>query len=645
MKKLTICHILFTILCINFNMNLFAQQISYIDYHYGAFATDNSRVVTTIKEFDNNDEVHIETFLIGELNIGTIQLNLFYDPNVVVPTMGPGGEEITVPMNGTGTFLGEYLWINPELPNERIWRTSATGQINPHASAPWTYIMIGGENGLSTNTSLEEGTKLPVFTIFFKKLSGKTLSSNTFTYYEKLTTPQVRNFFSRGVTSVLMSGIGNGETSFTNSNLFSRRVPSSVKTKNATVKGTHVTLKGIANSEGLPKVPVNSGVSSGLDWDTIVTTGFIYTKSNIHFSTDEYSKKLKINGVECDFPTETNGSFIWGTDTLFIVSMPNSNRDTRIEMNYLLTDLDPDEQYYAFAFMTYKFQTSDVYPAIGAKIGFETILPEIEFDVNATIVACNNEQSFQIEYDINVDEAEYKLWFSDESMAAGFVSVTEYVPLPESNISIALPQGLPAGAYAATLYVRYGSWEENYDIVITINSLPELIASSEPEIILFENEEFYLFVEAKDAMEYQWYFEGNIIHGANESYYLDTFIAEKEGTYSVVISNECGSLLHDFYVKGEPNSVIENDALEYKLTVYPNPVIEDGLVTLLLQLPANESPDATAYFFDMNGKKMFEYRLTDYATHISLDLASGTYLIRVRTKSGMQLVSKIIVTK
>jgi hypothetical protein len=296
--------------------------------------------------------------------------------------------------------------------------------------------------------------------------------------------------------------------------------------------------------------------------------------------------------------------------------------------------------------MKYKFQTSDEYPVVGERVGFETILPEISFGINETPIVCNNETEVNIEYNINIDEVEYKLLFSNESLAAGFINVTEYTALPASNIEITLPHGLQAGEYAATVYLRYGSWEENADIVITVNALPELIAASETEVILSENETLYLFVEAQDATAYQWYFEGNIIHGANEPHYSVTFVTGKEGTYSVAMTNECGSLFHDFNVKAEPIvNIGENEAVNYKLTVYPNPVTEDGFITLLLQLPANETPDAVAYFYDMSGKKLFEYRLTDYATQLSLNLPTGTYLIRVHTKSGQKLVSKLMVTR
>jgi hypothetical protein len=616
-----------------------------MDDYYGQYATSDSRVVTTIKEFENNDEVHIEILLIGELNIGIFQINLHYDPAIVVPIMGPGGEEIKNKLNGSGNVLGDYLQFNPELPDVANWRTLASGRVNPHGGSPWTCIIAGGNEMLGTNMLLEKGKILQVFTICFKKLPGKKLSNDTFSYYKKFTIPQVRNFFSRGLNHVYMAGVIDSVSTFKNIDMFSRRIPSSITTVNPNVKGTHVILKGIANSEGLSKIPAAPNVSSGLDWDTIVSTGFIYTKSDLHLSIDKYSKKIKMNGVEYDFPEQTDGAFILGTDTLFIVSKPNTNKSTRIQMNHLLTDLDPDEQYYAFAFMIYKFQTSDEYPAMGERTSFETILPEIDFKINPAVIACSNESSVNIKYSINVEEAQYKLVFSPESIAAGFVNVTEYTDLPKSHIKVALPQEFQSKEYAATLYISYGNWEEMYDIVITMHSLPEVIATSAPEVTIYENEALHLFVEAKDATEYQWYFENDIINGANKSYYLDTYDTTREGTYSVFVSNECGLLLYFFDVKKtkSANNITENATTKYKLTVYPNPVKKKETLFFLLTTPENVAPEAIAQIFDMNDRKVGEYKLNNYKTEVSLNYAGGAYLVKVRTKSGYEMIEKIII--
>jgi hypothetical protein len=235
MKKFKISTLILLTGLLSLNINLFAQPIEYFDDYYGNFATGNSRVVTTIKEFENSNEVHLEVILIGKLNVGAFQINLHYDPAVVVPIMGPGGKEITSKLNGSGDRLGKYLTLNPDLPNEHIWRSMASGQINPHKKMPWIYVLAGGNEGMNTHISLEAGEILPVYKIYFKKLPGKTLTNQTFTYFEKLNQPVVRNMFSRGSAFICMSGNVNNTNTFLDTYIFSRRIPSTIKTEEAEV--------------------------------------------------------------------------------------------------------------------------------------------------------------------------------------------------------------------------------------------------------------------------------------------------------------------------------------------------------------------------------------------------------------------------
>jgi len=550
-KILLFCSSAFLLFCFS---PLFAQVTHYSDNHYGNFATSESRVVITINEFEENSEVHLEALLIGEFNVGTFQINLHYDPTVVVPIMGPGGVEITSKLSGSGKLLGNYLWLNPQLPNLNTWRTISSGQVNPQGNNPWTFIMAGGNEGLNTNLSLPAGEILQVFKIYFKKLPGQKLASNTFTYYEKQNIPIVRNLFSRGLSFVNMSECANNGLGFLDTKLFSRRIPSSVKTTTVEVDGIKATLKGIANSEGLDKLPANPGVCGGLDWDNITTTGFIFSKNDLNLTMDVYSKKIKVEDMEYDFPAIENGIFTLGEETFYIISHKNVQNKTFIEMKETVTNLEPEETYYAFGFMKYRFQTSDEYPVLSERITFDTGID------------CEN-------------------------------------------------------------------------------GMPVVVAMSEPEIFLYENETLYLYVEVENDAHFQWYFENNMIDGATEPNYTVLFDATKLGVYSVAISNECGSLLHFFNVKLKTVGIKIHEKQEAKLTVFPNPAKNTEELIFLLELPANEKPDAVAYLYDMNGKLITSYEINDYKTKVSAPFSSGTYLIKTITKNGRKLETKLLIQR
>jgi hypothetical protein len=179
-------------------------------------------------------------------------------------------------------------------------------------------------------------------------------------------------------------------------------------------------------------------------------------------------------------------------------------------------------------------------------------------------------------------------------------------------------------------------------VTITIESSPAVVFTSDTELFVKEGEEFILLVETTGATGYQWYFEGLPIAEATQCFYSDIFNVSKEGTYTVNIINGCGINSVDFEVKSAlnvPDITIEN----YKLTVYPNPVIKGALLTLQLDVPENENHDATAHVLDVTGKEVLTYSLTRSITELKLNIAEGAYLIRVNTKGGKELLTKIIV--
>ena len=357
------------------NICLQAQPIPYLNTNGHVIATSDSRLVATIKEFE--EEVHIECILVGYLYLGSACLSLEYDPAVVVPINGPGGDEIVDNRTGgagsTSNQFQSYFKLSPTLPGPpSSW--DVTGAICPQPAMIYT-----GKANItnircaqlqeSFKLTLPAGDIISMFTVYFKKKPGQTLTNTTFKYYDRSLATQVYNEFSH---FAIVRHIGTAAGVNINTKVFSRRIPSTVETIDATVNVTSVTFDGFANSEGLTKIPSVAGVSGGLDWDTLVTTGFIYSKNDVALTIDEYTRKIKINGVApgYDFPTPVNGSFTLGDYTFYMVFSPNTDRNTQIEMEETVTDLAAGT-YYAYAFMQYKFQTSNPYPVIGEQIEFE----------------------------------------------------------------------------------------------------------------------------------------------------------------------------------------------------------------------------------------------------------------------------------
>jgi hypothetical protein len=66
---------------------------------------------------------------------------------------------------------------------------------------------------------------------------------------------------------------------------------------------------------------------------------------------------------------------------------------------------------------------------------------------------------------------------------------------------------------------------------------------------------------------YQWYFNGSMIPGANSS----SFIANGTGNYSVLVTfaNGCSNISPDFF--HSMSNLLEFDYDHYKVSIYPNP--------------------------------------------------------------------------
>lgn len=726
-----------------------SEYFEYYDDVYGYIANSDARIVTAIREI--GDEVHIEAIAIGYVNLGAFTLSLAYDPKMVIPIMGQGGIDITISLPTVAT-MNEFIWINPQLPYAQLWKISASGnlkmaptgnlattrsvatQMNNLAT---TAITIGSSNAAS-NLILQNGEMMTIFKLFFRKLNQRPLTENTFFYKNNTEPPVQQNQFYKGAY-LRQEGFDAPPAINLCPKMFTRRSPATITALNANVKENGVTLTALANAEGIAK---QTELYQLLNWDNIMATGFIYSKNNVEIAIDQYAKKINMDGAEYDFPNVANGSFNLGNYTFDMIAKMNTNEETQIFMEETIAELDPEEQYYAYPFMIYKFQTSNEYPELGNRLDFTTgvacttrptptvtcnpiagticsgelfdypittsfpvteivwtrithpninnnatitgntpniyeilnnngntettvtysislvaddceynnvaevtvnVLPDINFLFDKEPVVCCNAKVLNLNYLSNVLNAEYKLVFSKIGVISGFINVNQYIPLPQQYIQIIIPQNVTPGEYPATLSIRYQNCEKNYNLVIRIKALPQIITAKTNNLFLKEHEEFFLFEETDQDVTYQWYFNNTPIENATNFYYSDLFDKTKEGTFSVKLTNECASKTVEFYL--QPKLNIENDATfnDYKLSVYPNPTTRNEIFMIVLETPYNETPDATANILDANGKIVDELKINKIETQTKLNVAEGTYFIRVTTKSGKELLTKIIV--
>ncbi|MDL2228514.1 T9SS type A sorting domain-containing protein, partial [Bacteroidales bacterium OttesenSCG-928-K03] len=347
---------------------------------------------------------------------------------------------------------------------------------------------------------------------------------------------------------------------------------------------------------------------------------------------------------------------------------------------------------------------------------FVVVKPNLNMSLASIFVGCYDNETVVVDYENNLENLQYKLLFEEEAILAGFVSITQFTTLPDSFIEIPMPGGVATGNYPATLIVNNEGCEQFYNIVIVIKTTPTVTAMFDYEMQLCDGDEINLIVNAEGNVEYQWYFNNEILIGETGASFNAIFDESKVGEYKVSVTNECGSSYIVTEVKANPlyiemkwNDILfvdNNNELyesyqwykndypisqhgesqyytesggftadsEYyvrafksdgsfdescpfipnpssslisppKIIVYPNPVITGNNITILLEMPAGHSSEAYAYIIDVNGKKIQEFNIYNSTTTVSINVASGTYFVRVYTKDGFELVEKIFIQK
>jgi len=433
-----------------------------------------------------------------------------------------------------------------------------------------------------------------------------------------------------------------------------------------------------------PKPVVTSAIHAGI---TCSGTLFEYTVLT-NFPVNEISWRRPSND-------NINGGLSSEGTTAFISEVLNNTSTSDVIVTYFITIVTDECEY--------------------KDIGEVTVVvsPVIEFVLEPIALACNGEPTVTIEYEINIQGAQYTLVFGQEGTAEGFESILDYTPLPESGIVVNIPQGAKVGNYPAKITLQYGKCIKTYDVVIAVKNTPVAITMSDNELILCENDDLYIFVQVDGYVQYQWFFNGILLPGETKSYYEAIFT--NEGEYSVEISNECGTATYFFNVMinpimikmkwddviyvpnpeyvyvsfqwyrdgkpisqygsdqyySEPNGfkpmaeynvraykadgtydeacpIIPNNGSEIKissLTVYPNPTTSGNIVNFLLKLPDGIEADAEAFIFDMNGKIVTQFKITNYLTEVMLDVAAGTYTVRIVATNGDEFIDKVIILK
>lgn len=141
------------------------------------------------------------------------------------------------------------------------------------------------------------------------------------------------------------------------------------------------------------------------------------------------------------------------------------------------------------------------------------------------------------------------------------------------------------------------------------------------------------------GVSYQWIncASGQNISGATSASYTPA----QTGDYAVIITsgNGCKDTSDCYHVTISTNSIAEQQ-LAARVQLYPNP----GYGTYNVVLP-QQYAGATITVYDVLGREVMVQALDDQQTTVSLDTASGVYMLRIRLKDGMEVHKKLIHNK
>jgi hypothetical protein len=219
------------------------------------------------------------------------------------------------------------------------------------------------------------------------------------------------------------------------------------------------------------------------------------------------------------------------------------------------------------------------------------VLPLGEATFAATYNVCANEPEVILDYTSSFTALTYRILFDIEAQDAGFISITMPTVLPVDGIHVALPAGVVAGNYHATIIVDNQGCQTEYSITIHVYPLPEIVSQPQSLAMLCSGQsqlEFYVEATGED-LSYQWYFEGTAIAGATDAIYSVVYDSTMAGSYYVIVMAHCDTLISDevtattntIVVIEKWTDVLYVDNSGRKFTGYQwykdgNPVVIDG---------------------------------------------------------------------
>jgi len=389
LNAIGICTLLLVFLSCLFPMKSVAQP--YVSSTGVTIGTEDSRLFASVYETDST--VTMKVMALGFMKLSMFDFSILYDPNVLRLT-NSNQQEIT----GFGQ-QPQAATLSPDLSqwyvnavHKDVGASTGTLTISGHETMRAIWLDCGFMNPFAAQPiTVTEGEVQTLLECYFNKTSkGQDLVQNDFglgistsgmlAYQTKYGSDGLYLWYRE------LEKLPTTEKFKLAPELFMFRSGSMVKTNEidplditpgsasiygyfaqGTLPSTHFVLDTVGT--------IRTG-NAKLHRDTVRTYGFIYSQDNVTISIDEFSYKMIINSTKYDVPsndeilagTFTRGNFVFD----IIIVDDNDLLSENLTYNTTITGLEPNQQYYAWAYTHYTYEASNMFQAVGNRVTFST---------------------------------------------------------------------------------------------------------------------------------------------------------------------------------------------------------------------------------------------------------------------------------
>ncbi|MCL2245629.1 MAG: fibrobacter succinogenes major paralogous domain-containing protein, partial [Lentimicrobiaceae bacterium] len=363
-----------------------AQPVEYKNDQGVLVGTSDSRLFVTINE--SIDHVEFQICAIGEITAAAFGFILLYDTAILRLTDPTYSYDMPIGYNFS-SYPTEVISISPSFKAkfpDWVALPMQHREIIDGPAAGMKFFCAEISGSLSTSpVKLVSGEIIHIMNMYYRKVNpGTPLTTSDFGYFtEAKTPPLLTSQWIFGAYKIKLSAGRPWDNFIERPELFTYRSPSYIVTEEvtglisdlATFNATFTRGDLIPTLEMLNAHYASADTNGRLNWDVVKKYGFIYSNVDATILVNGYSNRLKIDGVDYEFPNTTElaaGNFIRNGKKFYITPLITNNASEQsVSVSQNVSELPFEDTCYVWSLIHYTFETSNSYLFVGNKVLFE----------------------------------------------------------------------------------------------------------------------------------------------------------------------------------------------------------------------------------------------------------------------------------